>query len=197
MRLSYVCTMNTLEALGFATGIAGVYLQLKERVWTFPVGLINVCISLVLFFEQRLYADALQQSVYIVLLSYGWWMWLKKDGAQHTLLHISTTTPGYGVRLAGTTFSFALLLGYILHRYTDAAFPWLDAAATSASFAAQWLVAKKKIENWLIWIPVNITYICIYMAKDLWLYSVLFGIYLLLAIWGYLEWKKSLQAIHA
>ncbi len=189
--------MNTLEFVGFITGIAGVYLQLKERVWTFPVGLLNVCISLFLFFDQRLYADALQQSVYIVLLSYGWYMWIRKDGHRQVALHISRSSVREGQLLAGITFAFAMTLGYILHRYTDAALPWLDAAATSASFAAQWLVARKKIENWLIWIPVNIIYICIYIAKDLWLYSVLFSVYLLLAIWGYMEWRKSLQAIEA
>jgi nicotinamide mononucleotide transporter len=100
--------------------------------------------------------------------------------------------------MAGIAFILStLLLGTLLSKFTDASLPWLDSAATSLSFVAQWMIAKKKIENWLIWIVVNLMYIGIYAVKDLWLYCVLFFVYLLLAINGYLTWRKQLLSLNA
>lgn len=183
--------MNWLEITGFAFGIAGVWLTLKENVLCFPIGLGNVLLSLFLFYQQKLYADAFQQIVYIVLLSYGWLSWLKKNGLNKELLvSVSNKRLLYMCFLA---FAFCtVVLGTLLSKFTDATFPWLDSAATSLSFVAQWMIAKKKIENWLIWMLVNVMYISIYIYKDLWLYSLLFFIYLLLAISGYINWKKHL-----
>jgi len=82
----------------------------------------------------------------------------------------------------------------VFKKYTDASLPYWDATATALSFAAQWMIAKKKIENWLLWIIVNIMYVGIYLYKGLFLYTILFAIYLLLAIMGWREWKKSLAA---
>jgi nicotinamide mononucleotide transporter len=188
--------VNPLEISGFIFGIAGVYLTLKEHIWCFPVGLLNVIISLFLFYEQQLYADALQQIVYILLLSYGWHEWL--NGKRDEGLPVTTVS----LRLwAGVILTFAgatLVLGYILQEYTNASFPWLDSGASSASFIAQWMIARKKIENWLIWMLVNIVYIGIYINKNLILYALLFGLYFILSIWGYREWRKQLTPeVHA
>lgn len=183
--------MTIYEILGFITGIAGVYLTMRQNPWCFPVGLVNVTISIVLFFEQKLYADVLQQAVYIVLLVYGWYKWLHPG----IRLKLKVTKLGMieWIKLAAIIFGTAFLLGYLLSKYTDANLPFLDSFATSMAFAAQYLIAKKKIENWLLWIPVNIIYIGIYFNRELPLYAILFAVYLILAISGYLEWKKSLQ----
>lgn len=184
--------MNWIEIAGFVFGVTGVWLTLRENVWCFPIGLANVILSLFLFFEQKLYADVLQQFVYIILLGYGWYMWIKGN-EYHKKLKISVSNPQLLLMCAIAFILCTVLLGMILSTFTDATFPWLDSTATSLSFVAQWMVAKKKIENWLIWIAVNIMYIGIYISKDLWLYSVLFSVYLLLAISGYLRWRKSLR----
>lgn len=84
------------------------------------------------------------------------------------------------------------LLGYILKAFSNASFPWIDSLATTASFLAQYLIAKKKIENWIIWIAVNVVYIAVYLQKDLELYAVLYLVYLILAIQGYYQWRKHL-----
>jgi nicotinamide mononucleotide transporter len=186
--------MTMLEIAGFVFGVAGVYLTLRENVWCFPVGLINVSISLFLFFEQKLYADALQQLVYIVLLTYGWFRWLHHVNKKAPDVSISTASAllkYFGIWVAGS-----FTLGYFLSNYTDASTPWLDSAATVMSFIAQWMIARKKIENWLLWIIVNITYTGIYIYKELYLYAVLFTIYLILAIAGYFTWKKQLTSAH-
>ena len=189
----HICRMNWLEIIGFICGIAGIVLTLKENFWCFPVGLVNVILSMFLFYTQQLYADTLQQLVYIILLFYGWYRWVNGDSNSKripiTLSSIKLLICCFLVWLGATA-----LLAILLTQYTNASAPWPDSAATSLSFIAQWMVAKKKLENWLLWIAVNILYIAIYLYKDLNLYALLFAIYLGLAIWGYIQWKKEMKA---
>ena len=182
--------ISPVEIAGFIFGIVGIWLTIKENVWCFPVGLINVTVSLVLFFQQKLYSDAIQQVVYIILLSYGWYKWIKGDFKSQSL-KISFSSAMLLVILFMLCIIFSFAAGYIFKRYTDASLPWWDATATALSFTAQWMIAKKKIENWILWMIVNIMYVGIYLYKDLFLYALLFFIYFLLAIQGWIEWKKS------
>ncbi len=182
--------MNILEIIGFAFGILGVYLTLKENIFCFPTGLINVCVSSVLFYEQHLFADTLQQLVYIPILLFGWYKWKHKQNQNDVVIGSLSTSEVLNYSLI--TVVFAAILGYLLRNNTTASIPWIDSAATSASFLAQYLIAQKKIENWIIWIAVNILYVGIYIYKDLPLYAILFFIYLLLAVSGYRAWKKQL-----
>lgn len=185
--------MNPLEIAGFVFGVVGVYLTIKQLVWCFPVGLVNVTLSLVLFWQQRLYSDAFQQLVYIALLSYGWWAWKQKKDHAYTQV-TGMNFPTLAI-LISTSAAVAVLAGYLLHRFTDASMPYADAIATGLSFVAQFLVAKKKIENWWIWIIVNIMYIGIYWNKELHFYALLFFIYLALAVYGLSSWKKEMNTI--
>ncbi|CAN5591190.1 nicotinamide riboside transporter PnuC [soil metagenome] len=188
--------MTWVEIIGFITGIIGVYLTMKENVWCFPIGLVNVILSLYLFYFQHLYADALQQIVYIILLSYGWIKWWRGDqGSLHLKISKSNPRLMYACLFSGIVFT--LLLGSLLHHFTNASFPWIDSAATSAAFIAQYLIARKKIENWLVWIGVNITYIGIYLYKDLHLYAILFFVYLVFSFWGFAAWRKQYEAHEA
>ena len=186
--------MNPFEVAGFIFGVIGVFLTIKVLVWCFPVGLINVTLSLVLFWQQKLYSDAFQQLVYMVLLSYGWWSWSqKKDDAPLpvTRMNVSMLVLSISISIA-----VAAIAGFLLHRFTDASMPYADAIATSLSFLAQFLVAKKKIENWWIWIIVNIIYIGIYINKGLHFYALLFAIYLALAVYGLNTWKKQMTTLN-
>lgn len=185
--------MNYLEIAGFVTGVAGVWLTIRQQVWCFPVGLINVVISLFLFIQQQLYSDAVQQVFYIVLLSYGWYNWTSYSGNQ--LLKVTTLTFQSVVICLITACAIALAMGSFFNYFTDAHVPFLDASATALSFVAQFLIAKKKIENWIFWMVVNLMYIGIYFYKELYLYTGLFAIYLLLAINGWFTWRKSLIAL--
>ncbi len=185
-------TLKLLELVGFITGIAGVWLTLRRNIWCFPVGLLNVCISLWLFFRQQLYADALQQLMYIVLLSYGWQQW-KVLNIKTSYKSVSWLSEKELKILLLVLITLTVCLGSLLRLFTDAQFPWTDSFATSTAFIAQYLVAKRKIENWILWMAVNLIYIAIYVYKDLHLYSLLFCIYLFLAFYGYAEWKKELK----
>ena len=184
--------MSWIEILGFIFGIAGVYLTLKVNPWCFPIGLVNVILSAFLFYDQRLYADVLQQLVYIILLTYGWFKWLHGTNNSPTSKITESSMKLLIVSLL-IWVSGTLALGYLLSSHTNAATPWPDSAATVLSFIAQWMIAKKKLENWLLWIAVNIAYIGIYSYKELYLYTVLFSVYLLLAVAGYFKWNKEVK----
>jgi nicotinamide mononucleotide transporter len=180
--------MTTLELFGVVTGIVGVWMTLRQNVWCFPVGLANVIVSLLLFYEQHLYADTLQQAVYIPLLIYGWIHWKQENE--------KVFSPGWmsaRERLSAALVIVAggLFLGGMLKQFTTAHFPWADSMATAGAFVAQYLVARKKTENWILWMGVNMAYILIYFYKDLHGYMVLYTLYLLLAVMGYREWSKK------
>lgn len=185
--------MSELEIIGVLTGIVGVWLTLKQQVWCFPVGLLNVTISMFLFFDQHLYADTLQQAVYIPLLAYGWINWKKR---RENTLRPEWMSTGGRVFTMLIILAGGFVLGSLLLKFTDAHFPWADSYATVAAFTAQYLVAKKKMENWLLWVLVNIAYIVIYLYKDLHLYAGLFGVYLILAMFGFREWQQQLTVRH-
>jgi nicotinamide mononucleotide transporter len=182
--------VSSLELAGFIFGVIGVWLTIKENIYCFPIGLINVTISLVLFYEQKLYSDVIQQGVYIILLIYGWNSWIKGNNKSDLIVSKAGINLLIPLFVAGAILTFSM--GMIFSSYTDADVPYIDAAATSASFIAQFLIAKKKIENWILWIIVNCTYISVYIYKDLWLYAILFTIYLVMAVIGYKKWKKQL-----
>lgn len=180
-----------LEILGFISGVIGVWLTMKKNIWCFPIGLINVIISLYIFLKQALYADSLQQAVYIPLLIYGWIKWNDPEKNQHKPI---TRLDSRGLLtllfiVAASTF----LLATTLQNFTNAQKPWLDSFATSTAFAAQYLIARKKIETWILWMIVNLIYISIYVSNALYLYVVLFTIYGILSVLGWKSWSEELK----
>ena len=189
--------LKFLEIIGFASGILGVWLTMKKKKWCFPIGLINVSVSLYLFFMQGLYADSLQQIVYIILLLYGWYTWNTPVSETQRLLVIG--------RLNSKEIFFTILfiaittrlLGTTLAEFTDAKLPFLDSFATSCAFLAQYFIARKKIETWILWMFVNVIYVGIYFNNEMYLYVVLFSIYGILAVMGWNSWKTELKISNA
>lgn len=183
--------MQALEIIGFIFGIAGVWLTIKKNIWCFPIGLINVSIIGWLVFKVNLFADVLQQLMYFVLLVYGWTVWFKKSAKEKTIIS-KCTLPQMGYLFLLFILASAGL-GYILKNYTQAAFPYADSIGTIICFLAQGLVAVKKIENWYLWVMANLMYIVIYFLKDMPLYSILSGVYLIMAFIGLMEWRKDFK----
>ncbi|NNC85844.1 MAG: nicotinamide mononucleotide transporter [Bacteroidia bacterium] len=182
--------MNPLEVIGFVFGVAGIWLTIKENIWCFPVGLVNVIVSFFLFYEEQLYSDTLQQAVYVVLLSYGWYAWVFKKGDKKKL-PITGLSLNYWLLLIVVMIVVAFGMGTLFAKNTDADIPYLDAGATAICFVAQFLIARKKIENWYLWLIANAMYIGIFIYKDLYLYSTLHTAYFILAIIGLNTWSKQ------
>ena len=179
------------EVLAVITGIISVYLSTRENIWSWPTALVNVALYFVVFYETKLYADMGLQAVYFALSLYGWYEWLY-GGENRTALHVSRTPRSLGVRLAVIGIACAAMLGTLLARFTDAALPYIDSATTSTSLVAQWMMTRKILENWAVWVAVDVVYIAMFIFKRLYLTAGLYAVFLVLAVMGYVQWKRSL-----
>lgn len=179
------------EALGFVTGALCVYLVVRENVWNFPVGIANCVFFLALFTQARLYGDAALQIVYIVLGFQGWYMWLR-GGENRTPLKVVRAPR----RLLAGVAVFVVLgtagLTLFFRRVGDAA-PFLDAFTTVLSLGAQYLLNRKAVENWLLWITADILYIYLYFSRGLQLTAVLYFLFLCLCVAGLRRWLGTIS----
>lgn len=184
-----------LEAASFVTGAVCVWLTVRENVWNFPIGLVNVATFSVVFFGSRLYADAGLQGVYFVLGVMGWAMWLR-GGQDRTELHVTRSSRRELLGSAAFCALCTLALWRTLH-LAGGSSSFLDALTTSMSLASQWLLNRKRLENWLGWIAVDIIYVPLYLSKGLTLTAVLYAVFLGMAILGYRRWRAQLADAEA
>jgi len=184
--------LEITEALGFATGAICVWLVTKGNIWNWPIGLANNIFFAVLFWKVRLYADFGLQGVYFVLGIYGWWKWLR-GGANHSRLGITRTTRTEWMVLLLFIPTGTWLLRHVLIEVNGSA-PFFDSLTTILCLAAQYLLCRKRIENWFFWILADIIYVPLYFSKNLPLTAVLYGGFLILCLIGWNRWRKELQA---
>ena len=192
-QLAALAIANVWEILAVVFGIVSVYLSTREHIWSWPTALVNVSLYFVVFFEAKLYADMGLQVVYFALSLYGWYEWLY-GGENRTELHVSRTTRTLGVRLVLVGVASAALLGTLLARFTDAALPYLDSATTSTSLVAQWMMTRKILENWVLWIAVDLVYVPMFISQKLYATAMLYAAFLVLALRGVVEWRRSITA---
>ena len=183
--------MNWTEILGFATGAATVWLTVKESHWLWPVGIANNMFFIALFWQARLYADMGLQVVYIALSVLGWYWWLR-GGEQRTGLVVRRASPATLIVLAAALVAGTLLMTRYLESVNDAA-PFLDALTTVGSLVAQYLLTRKLIENWYVWISVDVLYIWLYFERGLLLTAVLYALFMGLCVMGLRAWRRSLE----
>jgi len=181
---------SALEVIAAAFGVISVYLSTRQNIWSWPTAIVNVALYTVVFYQGRLYGQMGLQPIYLALSVYGWYQWLH-GGEQHTELRVSRAGP----RLLGVLAVLSLVLWLALAavlRQTDAALPWLDALLTTTSLVAQWMMTRKILENWLIWIAVDVVYVPMFVSQGLYATAVLYAAFLVLAVLGYVEWRRSL-----
>ncbi len=153
----------------------------------------NVGLYAIVFREQRLYADMGLQVIYFVLSLYGWYEWLF-GGAQRTPLRVSRLTPRLGLTLLVINVAAWITLATLLDRYTDAAIPWLDALLSTTSLCAQFLLTRKVVENWTVWIVLDLIYVPMFLSRGLYTTAVLYAVFLALAVLGLRDWQRSFAA---
>jgi nicotinamide mononucleotide transporter len=186
--------MERLEIIAVILGLACVWLTVRQHIGCWPTGLAMVSLYLVIFFQAKLYSDVLLQVVYLFLQIYGWYAWLH-GGAGHRRLDVSRLPwPQVGPWLAACAGATAVL-GGLMSRYTDASLPYVDAFATVASLIAQWLMGRKVLESWLVWIVVDVVSISMYLVKNLHLTAGLYLVFLVLAAWGWCQWRRSWRSM--
>jgi nicotinamide mononucleotide transporter len=180
------------EIFGFVTGALSVWLAVKENVWNWPIAAANAVFFFVLFLEHRLYGDMGLQVIFFGLAVLGWYRWLR-GGENHTELAVSNISGRQAIFFSIVTIVATALLTVYLRRINDAA-PFLDAFTTVLSLVGQYLMTKKVIENWYVWILADVLYIYLYIHRGLLLTSVLYVIFLLMCIAGALQWQRSLRS---
>jgi nicotinamide mononucleotide transporter len=185
---------NWIEALGFVTGSASVWLFARQHVAAWPVGIVTSLCWLVLFFGSGLYADSALQLFYVAVSFYGWWHWVRGEPATRLDLPVTHTPPRLALGLASVALVGTLVLGLFLDRATDSTVPYPDAATTVLSLIAYFLLAQKHVENWPVWIfGVNLPYLGLYVLKGLFLTAALQPVFIALSVRGWLNWRRDLR----
>jgi nicotinamide mononucleotide transporter len=184
--------VTALEWVAVAFGVAAVWLTVRQNPWCWPLGIVNVSLFAVLFWREKLYADAGLQLVYVALCAYGWWAWVW-GGPTPGTLPVTRTPRRAGFLLALLGAALAVLLGATLKRATDASLPFWDAGTTAYSLVAQWMQTRKWFETWALWIAVDVVYVGMYLAKGLALTAFLYAVFIGLAVFGHREWSRALR----
>ncbi|RZL22623.1 MAG: nicotinamide riboside transporter PnuC [Pedobacter sp.] len=187
----YIANTSTLEWFGVVTGILCVWLAAKNNIWNWPFAIVSVVIYIFIFFESRLYADMGLQVYFLAMNLYGWYFWSKNKNNPEASRPISSIT---GKEIIISTFGviiFTAGLGFFLFKKTNASFPFTDSFCTACSLIAQLFLARKVLQNWLIWIFVDIIYVGVYFSKDLYATGLMYALYIIIALMGYLDWRKT------
>lgn len=186
----FIFGTGILEWFGVFTGILCVWLAAKNNILNWPIAIISVLIYIVIFFESKLYADMGLQVYFFAMNIYGWYFWSKQRNNPAESRPITLITVREILFSIFGVIAFTLILGTLLYKNTDASFPFLDSLCTSISLIAQIFLARKVLQNWLIWIFVDIIYVGIYFSKDLYATGLMYALYIIIATMGYLDWRK-------
>ncbi len=184
--------MTSIEIAAAIFGAIGVYLGVRQNIWSWPIGIVGVALYVVVFHGVKLYAEMGLYVVYIVISFYGWYEWLY-GGPGRTQLAVTRATPRHYIVLPVLGIAGGWLLGTLLARRTDASLPYLDSAAAATSLVAQWMMTKKLLENWIVWVVADLVYIGMFTYKQLYPTAVLYVVFTILAAWGYVQWKATLH----
>src|SRR3954468_2407570 len=182
--------MSLPEIIGTVLGVLGVWLMIRRNVWGWPVGIVQVAIYAWVFFEAKLYSDAILQVFFFALQIYGWWFWIHGGVQRHEppVTRLPRTAL-FGWIAAGLVLT--AIHGWAMAHFTAAALPWWDAFILIFSLIAQWLQARKHLECWAGWILVNAVAIGVYWAKDLRLTAGLYVVFFGMAVAGHLAWQRA------
>lgn len=188
--------MDWTEVAGFVTGALCVALVVRQHILNFPVGIANNVFFIVLFVQVGLYADAGLQLVYIALAVYGWWAWLR-GGPSRTALAVSHAPRTELLALLALGIASTAGLMWLLGATTDSTVPFWDALTTVLSLVATYLMSRKRLQNWHVWITADVIYVALYAYKGLVLTAVLYAGFLALCVLGLVQWRRSMRAVPA
>jgi nicotinamide mononucleotide transporter len=183
-------TLAMLEWVAAGLGVINVALLIFRTVWNFPFGIASVALYIFVFWEKFLYAEAGLQVFFIAAQLWGWWMWRKAGGVDVQVDVRWLDWPSRAVWFA-VTAALSLNLGWVLHRFTNAAMPYADSAIAGASVAAQILLGLRRIENWILWIAIDVGAILLYINRGLYPTTGLYGCFLVLSLFGLKEWIEA------
>lgn len=183
-------TLRTLEWVAAGLGVVNIALLIFRSVWNYAFGIASVAIYVFVFWETRLYAESGLQVFFILAQLWGWTLWLKVGGGRSRVPVRWLDWQSRAVWLT-VTAALSLNLGWVMHRYTNAAMPFADSAIAGVSVAAQILLAYRRIENWVLWILVDVGAVLLYINRGLYPTAGLYGGMLVMSLFGLREWVAA------
>ncbi len=194
--MSFDYWMTHLEYVAAILGVINIALLIFRSVWNFPFGMAMVALYIFVFWEKRLYGESGLQVFFFFAQAWGWWLWLRVGGEDANADgRVPVRWLDWPSRAVWTlmTLALSLNLGWMLHRFTDAAMPYADSAIAGASVAAQILLAFRRIENWIVWIAIDVAAIALYINRELYPTAGLYGGMLVMSLIGLREWIQVAQ----
>ena len=220
MNVSDWIATNWIEIFGALSGIIYVFLEIRQNIWLWPVGIVTSAVYIVVFFASKFYADMSLQGYYLVMSCIGWYWWVKGTGHRAQGTGHGAQGSGHGAQgtghraqgaesgglqvtrlklLTGLVLTAVFILSYsgiwfILSRFTDSPVPGWDSFITALSAIATWMLARKIYEHWYLWIAVNAASVMIFVVRGLYPTVILYAVYLVMSFAGLKVWKRSISA---
>lgn len=183
-----------LEIIGTLIGLVYLWLEYRASIYLWIASIIMPAVYLFVYYDAGLYADFGINIYYLLAAVYGWWVWKygnkEKQGEE---LPITRMPRGKWKMAAAMYLVSQLLIAWILIRYTDSNVPWCDAFTTALSMVAMWMLARKYLEQWLVWIVVDVVSVALYLYKGLFFTAGLYALYAIIAVYGYWNWKNMME----
>ena len=186
--------MQFVEILGTVAGLLYLWLEYRASIYLWVASIVMPALYLVVYYDAGLYADMGINIYYLLIAIYGWAAWRYgfslRRGSEGRELPISHTPAGLWLPLAGLTVLLFVAIAQVLIHFTDSTVPWADAFTTALSVVGMWMLARKYIEQWWVWLVVDVASVALYVYKDLHFTAVLYALYAVVAIFGYRKWKQ-------
>jgi nicotinamide mononucleotide transporter len=193
--VGYFTSSSTIEIVSAVSGLLCVWLAAKESIWSYPIGFVNIAAFMYIFWGAGLYADFTLQILFAALSAYGWVYWLKGKG-NHTVKPTKrVTTSEIILYIVITIVGTFLWANFNLMVFHGVALPYFDAFVAILSVIAQIMLSRKRLENWYVWIVVDVLSIWMYWYKDLHLLSLLYVFFLVNAVYGLIAWKSEFRKL--
>ena len=194
MILSNWLSDNYIEIFGAVTGIIYVFLEIRQTIWLWPVGIVTSAVYIWVFFTSKFYADMSLQGYYLVISILGWYWWVRGTGEKKELF-VTRLKFRTGMILAVVFVLLHGIMWFVLSRFTDSPVPVWDAFITSLSIVATWMLARKIYEHWFLWIVVNFVSVALFLVKGLYPTVILYIVYGVMSFAGLAAWKKTITRI--
>lgn len=180
-----------IEIIAVFFGLLSVWYMKKEWILAFPFGILNVLIYVYICYQAKLYAYASINVFYFIMSVYGWYNWSRKDQNNKTIRITQCSTIELLINGVIIVLCF-FLIRYVLIRFTDSSLPNWDALTTAIYMVAQWLLSRKKIENWILWIAGDFISVGLFASQNLYFSSFQYLVFTVIATMGFLEWRIKL-----
>lgn len=183
-----------LEIVGFVLAVLMVVGNIREKLWAWPLAIFSSLLYFALFWRSKLYGDAALQLFFVVLAFWGWIQWWRGQGDDGAALMVTTLKPQKTIKVIAASLVLWGATGLFLQHFTDTDVPWWDAFPTAVSLVAQYLLARKYLENWTAWTVVNTVSIGLFAYKALWLTVLLYLLFIAMSLIGWRAWRLRLVA---